>query len=410
MPIRTPKETDALFAASFSRRALELALADAFGPPDFPVPWPAFSRPLGSIRSAEAAKSLDAVQRLRAAWSQAEKRRGWRVEWRMTAWRALRAEAKLPAHADVESARDLVASLHPQGLTVADWDGAVKRLQRTAEAFGLDDADRRRAAAAALKQRQALWPRDMEYDDFERLIALARWLLANPASGLFVREIPLAGIDTKWFERHRGALASLMNAVDGGVRAPATLAADCGLRTPPAFVLVRHAGPWTGGGAATAKIPFAALAEAASDGPAVAVIENEQTGLSVALPEEVPIFIGMGYGAAMLGSIPWLAEKRILYFGDLDTHGLAILAACRESFPAAARGQVESVLMTPEAFERWSSAAVTEPSPVRTAPEGLTKEEAALFERLSRTHARLEQERMPIAAVNAAFDAALKTL
>ena len=73
-----------------------------------------------------------------------------------------------------------------------------------------------------------------------------------------------------------------------------------------------------------------------------------------------------------------MKEKRILYFGDLDTHGLAILAECRRLFP-----QTESVLMDLPTFERWRAFAVTEPKGAEPSPEHLTSEERALADVLS---------------------------
>lgn len=111
----------------------------------------------------------------------------------------------------------------------------------------------------------------------------------------------------------------------------------------------------------------------------------------------------MGYGVAALEEIPWLSDTRILYFGDLDTHGLAILAECRKRFP-----QTESLLMDQATFDRFRPLAVTEARQAGPLPEALNESEAALYAELLRTQGRLEQERIPLEAVNAAISLALE--
>ena len=128
-----------------------------------------------------------------------------------------------------------------------------------------------------------------------------------------------------------------------------------------------------------------------------------ETGLSLTAPRDIPILIGMGYGVAALEEIPWLADTRILYFGDLDTHGLAILAECRKRFP-----QTESLLMDQATFDRFRPLAVTEARQAGPLPEALNESEAALYAELLRTQGRLEQERIPLEVVNAAISLALE--
>ena len=128
------------------------------------------------------------------------------------------------------------------------------------------------------------------------------------------------------------------------------------------------------------------------------MIENEQTGLSIDIPPDIPILIGMGYGVTALDEAEWLADCRILYFGDLDTHGLAILSDLRKIY-----SQTESVMMDAETFMRFRDLAVLEPSQVKRMPDCLTEIELRLLEILSETKGRLEQERIPIADINRAF-------
>ena len=210
-------------------------------------------------------------------------------------------------------------------------------------------------------------------------------------------------MDSKWLERRRAALARLWNTVTGENVSSADFLEHAGLLRLPQFVLVKNAAAWVGEEAAeeVVQLPVETLAKKAPESPVVLIIENEQTALSLDFPD-VPIFLALGYGVTLLANLPWMKEKRILYFGDLDTHGLAILAECRRLFP-----QTESVLMDLPTFERWRDFAVTEPKGTALSPEHLTPEERALANVLSAGRLRLEQERIPLEEVRGALLAAL---
>jgi len=113
-------------------------------------------------------------------------------------------------------------------------------------------------------------------------------------------------------------------------------------------------------------------------------------------PNSIVIF-GLGYGVDSLKDIEWLKTKEIYYWGDIDTHGFAILSQIRGYFP-----QVESILMDREVINRYRYLAVAEPKSKRFLGEldNLTVEEESVFEELKRDEdlqgLRIEQERVPI--------------
>ena len=47
------------------------------------------------------------------------------------------------------------------------------------------------------------------------------------------------------------------------------------------------------------------------------------------------VIFGLGYGVQTLASVPWLQSKKLYYWGDIDTHGFAILHHSRAIFPEA---------------------------------------------------------------------------
>ena len=88
------------------------------------------------------------------------------------------------------------------------------------------------------------------------------------------------------------------------------------------------------------------------------IVENEITFLSVPVPAEGLVLWGKGFEVDRAGSMPWLADADIAYWGDLDTHGFAILNQLRAWLP-----QTRSVLMDRDTLlahrDRW----VTEATP-----------------------------------------------
>jgi hypothetical protein len=226
-----------------------------------------------------------------------------------------------------------------------------------------------------------LWP---------TLLSAYRWLHTERGSGRYLRQITAPGADTKFVERHRRLLAQLLGVPSAG---PGFLA-GLGLAAKPETLRLR-AGAATGLTAGLSDVT-ARLDELAKLDPAVAralVIENEITFLSVPVPSDGVVVWGKGFEVDRAGALPWLAGAEVVYWGDLDTHGFAILSQLRAWLP-----QTRSVLMDRATLlahrDRW----VTEPSPTAARLDRLTAEEQALYQDLVTDRlgerVRLEQERI----------------
>jgi hypothetical protein len=125
----------------------------------------------------------------------------------------------------------------------------------------------------------------------------------------------------------------------------------------------------------------------------VFITENEINFLAFPPVEESLLLFGAGYGFDVLAQAHWLAHCRIYYWGDIDTHGFAILDQLRARLP-----HVRSILMdrtTLLAFEaHWG----VEQKPTLRDLHRLNAEEGALYDELRdnriRPNLRLEQERV----------------
>jgi hypothetical protein len=227
-------------------------------------------------------------------------------------------------------------------------------------------------------------------DEMPRLLAAVEWLDTHRDSGQYLRQISAPGVDTKFAERHRPVLAAML----GVSHTASGFLRDLGLRAKPEMVRIRVA---TSLGM---PAPISELSLRASEVRDLAiaprsalVIENEVTYLSVDVPEDGVVIWGKGFEVDRVGRLPWLADIPVFYWGDIDTHGFAILDRLRAWLPTA-----RSILMDRETLlahrERW----VTEDRPATSSLMRLTADELDLYtdlvtDRLSR-RVRLEQERV----------------
>jgi len=102
---------------------------------------------------------------------------------------------------------------------------------------------------------------------------------------------------------------------------------------------------------------------------------------------------GSGYGLESLGKIDWLKKRNVWYWGDLDTHGFAILNELRTRLP-----NVKSLLMDRETLMAHEALWGSELSQANRRLEHLSDEEAALHQDLIDNRygdrIRLEQEQI----------------
>jgi hypothetical protein len=178
--------------------------------------------------------------------------------------------------------------------------------------------------------------------DWDRLLATVRWIDERRLTGLYVRQVDVPGVDTKFIEGHSRVLSQLLdlqlNPDRIDVSAP-DFAGRYGFRRKPEYVRFRHAGPM--------YTEMTVRAEEFTAPPAGAtrayILENEVTYLAFPLSPDAIAFFGDGYAVNVLAKLDWLASLDLTYWGDVDTHGFAILNRLRSRFPDA-----RSILMDRE--------------------------------------------------------------
>lgn len=247
--------------------------------------------------------------------------------------------------------------------------------------------------------------------DWDRLLATVAWIDECQVPGMYLRQVDVPGVDTKFIERHRATLAELLDLqlAPGRINVSADgFESRFGFRRKPGYVRFR-----TGSGVALgAAAPVSCLTEltvrvdelsAAPPGTGrVYVVENEVTYLAFPLEPDAIVIFGGGYAVGLLGSLAWLADRDLVYWGDIDTHGLAILGRLRQHFP-----RLRSMLMDRATLLAHQSQWVTEAVPADVSVAHLTQSEQDLYLDLVRGEfgpgARLEQERVSFAAIRRAI-------
>lgn len=238
------------------------------------------------------------------------------------------------------------------------------------------------------------WIGALEESGYRRLVDAFEWLAANPDSGLYMRQLPIAGLDSKWVESHAGPLAQLLSARLGG--SSGSLQQVAGLATEPSRRRLRLLDPRLRkrlGGLSDIQVRLDELVDLEVPAHVAIVIENNQTALACGDIPGAVLLMGGGFSVTELGRVPWLERIPLVYWGDIDTAGLAILNALRAWHP-----HTVACLMDEQTWLSHRDLWVVEPAPVHGAFEHLRPEEKALHSRLSQQQrigdSRLEQERL----------------
>jgi hypothetical protein len=241
------------------------------------------------------------------------------------------------------------------------------------------------------------------FEDWERLLKVVAWVKEHPNPRVYLRQVDIPGVHTKFLEAHRGLLSELLDlvlpphAIDSTASGVTEFAKRYRFLEKPILIRWRSLDP------EYAFLPsgrrqditldadsFACLAPKVSR---VFITENETNFLAFPPVENSLIIFGRGYGFASLARAEWLSRCQIYYWGDIDTHGFAILDQLRLEL-----GAVHSFLMDRATLIEFESHwGIEEKQTVRDL-ERLTNEEQTLYNALRdnriRKNLRLEQERV----------------
>jgi hypothetical protein len=239
----------------------------------------------------------------------------------------------------------------------------------------------------------------LEYSaEWERIVAVLRWFRSHPRCGLYLRQLDIAGVDTKFIEARKPLLAELLDHIfppQAAAAVPRNFEQRFGLASKPPQIRFRILDrrlaiqgltdlAVTPGEFASLELPV----------ERVFITENEINGLAFPdFPGSLVVF-GLGYGLERLSEVRWLQQRALHYWGDIDTYGFHILERLRVLFPIA-----RSFLMDRETLMGHLPLCVRESNPYDGELSRLTPDERALYDDLRHDRLghrlRLEQERIP---------------
>lgn len=309
-----------------------------------------------------------------------------RVEWREVRHR-VQGTQKLPASVWIDTLEDALLWLGKR----REWErfsAQVSATQQTQPAL-LRWLEKRPLQALELV---AEWP---------RLLSIVEWLVEHPRPGIYLRQVDLPGVHSKFIEAHRGVLAELLDlalpadAVDISKTGVSQFAARYGFLTKPTRIRLRVLDP------AILPIPGQLCMDVTLDADSfsrlaltvrhVFITENETNFLAFPPVVGAVVIFGAGYGWDALERSQWLRNCAIHYWGDIDTHGFCILNQLRGHF-----GHVDSFLMDRATLDAHTAVWGNEDKPLLADLHRLTADERALYDDLRdnriRAGIRLEQE------------------
>jgi hypothetical protein len=239
-----------------------------------------------------------------------------------------------------------------------------------------------------------------------QILDTVRWVDGCQKPGMYLRQIDVPAVDTKFIEQHRGVLGELLDHQLAAERIdPSVPRSDFTgryrFRKKPQYVRFRLLGGdiqlgW--GSLSELTVRASELTVAPPGVTTVYAVENETTYLAFPAVAGAMVIFGGGYAVSALESLAWLADADLIYWGDIDTHGFAILDRLRQRFP-----QARSMLMDRLTLLAHRSQWVTEPSPTGGPLDLLDQDEAELYRDLATNmlgkSIRLEQERVRFSAV-----------
>ena len=245
---------------------------------------------------------------------------------------------------------------------------------------------------------------------WEQVLATVDWIAVHDTERMYVRQIDVEGVDTKFVERYQKLFSLLLPLVLRSDRMDVSspgleFARKFGFLGRPFYTRFRILDPELSifpPRISELTVRTDELGAHRIPAATVFIVENEVTYLAFPpVPRAIVVF-GSGFAATGLAGLTWLRGIEIVYWGDIDTYGFEILSRLRAYLP-----QVRSVLMDRDTLLRHRAHWATEEKPTRRPLAYLTEQERSLYNDLIAdiygASVRLEQERVRFSKLRAAL-------
>ncbi len=241
----------------------------------------------------------------------------------------------------------------------------------------------------------------LDDDDFNRFVAVCKWLCLNKNSHSMIRQIPVRGVDTEWFDSHRLLILNFLRSyLDLNPMRRDVL--QLGLLPPPQTVRViflDNALRGKTGGIRDLGLTIADLSRLDIRPNKVLFFDDLATALSI---PDIPgvVVIVLPSNVSEVCRVPWVAKAQCSYVSGIEMRSFAIINNIRVYLP-----NTTSVTLNKAVFDAdkdlWSFDDIEIQE--LNSSMALTSDEAMLYNMLAAgmfgRRARLPQERMPLSQI-----------
>jgi len=246
-------------------------------------------------------------------------------------------------------------------------------------------------------------------EEWDRFLDILGWFRRHPRPAVYLRQVDVPRVHTKFIEGRRGILSELLDVVlpadatNNAFSGAKNFEQRYGMLAKPSLVRFRILDSFLYiAGLSDITVPADEFARLRPAADRVFITENELNGLAFPQVHRGLVIFGLGYSLERLADAAWLHETDICYWGDIDTHGFAILDRLRYRFPNA-----RSLLMDRDTLIAHRELWVKEEARHNGHVTRLTPSENALYDELRSDHlgsaVRLEQERISYGFLNRAL-------
>jgi len=241
-----------------------------------------------------------------------------------------------------------------------------------------------------------------------QLLNVCHYFSLHPLPDRYIRELDIHSVDTKFIETHKSILKILLDIIlaDSAKKLQYEQISEhgfekrFGLRHEQAkihFRLLDYNMAADFSGITDMEIPIDQFAQLDLLCDRIFITENKTNGLAFPETNNAIVIFGLGYGIQILKQVKWINHCQLYYWGDIDTHGFAILSGIRHYFP-----KIHSWLMDEETLlhcqGQWGKETPGKSHQAETLTH-LTQAEQQLYKRLKTNYwqksLRLEQEKIP---------------
>lgn len=360
-----PEQIREFCARRYPRFLRSLVTGESFFPLDVPF---------GRVTA-----NCDHVTLNREVKALAESRLGYRVEWGRRMFRLL-GEQSLPVRIWFEQPSEYVKALGKEG-EVKDFEQNVDRtLAACPQLLGVVAEQPLRMA-----DNSSIWL---------DILRVCSYFQMNPHPQQFARQLPIE-VGTKFIDEHKNLLDVLLSylvKVDKRTGRTFEERYDLLFDEPLLRLRVLDAPLATSLSLIAPDVSFRMSDARNLDWHHLNVIitENKMNFLTIpALGNSVAVW-GGGNAAQNLASLPWLNNCRVLYWGDIDTHGFHIVSRLRSLIP-----HLETVMMDAVTLDNFLPLTVAAKPVTYEETIMLTPEEHATYLRVRKEQRLLEQEKIP---------------